>query len=120
MQRAPLSLQMVSAFQELEWQQRLLHAAWGGQLSELAPLLLLVGPSLPPSPSSPHAVPLNADDSWLEVTPSQLDQMLSQYSGSGSKEAEPVEGVEQLEAMVSSMKMFMGKVSSHEGAEFPW
>lgn len=69
-------------------------------------------------------MPLNADDSWLEVTPSQLDQMLSQYSSSGrasgSKEAEPVEGVEQLEAMVSSMKMFMGKVSSHEGAEFPW
>ena len=50
--------------------------------------------------------------------------MLSQYSSSGqgsrSKEAGPVEGVEELEAMVSSMKMFVGKVSGHEGAEFPW
>lgn len=50
--------------------------------------------------------------------------MLSQYNSSGrdssSKETEPVGGVEELEAMVSSMKMFMGKVSSHEGAEFPW
>ena len=115
-----LNLQMVSAFQEVMCCLTPITAALLASLKAISAALLACGWSftalLPALP--------NTDDSWLEVTPSQLDQLLSQYSSSGqasgSMGAEPVGGVEQLEAMVSSMKMFVGKVSSHEGAEFPW
>ena len=59
---------------------------------------------------------LTPDDSWLTVTPQQLDDMLSaSYKSAFQEDAD----THDLGRVAKSVKAFVGKVSSHEGAEFP-
>ncbi|XP_067828549.1 protein ecdysoneless homolog isoform X2 [Heptranchias perlo] len=62
------------------------------------------------------------DDSWLDISPEQLDQMLEEASGKkllNSARREEEEDYD-LSDVTKSMKAFVSKVSSHEGAELPW
>lgn len=67
-------------------------------------------------------LPAPDDDKWLEISPEDLDGMLAHYSttnGTFSKGAQAEEEFD-LNQVTNSMKSFVDKVSSHEGAEFPW
>lgn len=55
------------------------------------------------------------DDSWLEISPEQLDGMCGAFGGDKKQPSEL-----DLQSMVIGMKTFVDKVSSHKGAEFPW
>ncbi|XP_072347582.1 protein ecdysoneless homolog isoform X1 [Scyliorhinus torazame] len=61
------------------------------------------------------------DDSWLDISPEELDQMLEEASG--RKLLNSVRQEEELDYdlrdVTKSMKAFVSKVSSHEGAEIP-
>ncbi|XP_035694606.1 protein ecdysoneless homolog [Branchiostoma floridae] len=60
------------------------------------------------------------DDSWLAMTPGDLDAMLEeQYGGFYRKSGDLGEASSTLGNMVDSMKAFVDNVSSHDGAEFP-
>ena len=74
------------------------------------------------------------DDSWLNLTPDQLDKMLEKAAGKPtpgkqpSNMATPKEGKPDgnaaepdvnLDSVAKGIKMFVDKVSSFEGAEFP-
>ena len=87
-----------------------------------------------------------SDDSWLQISPQELEAMMrkaagylprdlgvSQPSSSSaaqqSKLGAAAQGSEleeedseelDLQSMVYGMKSFVDKISSHEGAEFPW
>ncbi|NXI40543.1 ECD protein, partial [Galbula dea] len=65
-------------------------------------------------------LPPEDDDSWLEITPDDLDQLLKEARNeslpSSNEEGEKYD----LEALTESMKAFVSKVSTHEGAEMPW
>lgn len=81
-----------------------------------------------------------SDDSWLQISPQELEAMMKKAAGylppdigapssqqnkaaaSEFKEEEGSTGSEELDlqSMVYGMKSFVDKVSSHEGAEFPW
>lgn len=63
-----------------------------------------------------HVFPGYLDDSWLTVTPEQLDDMLSSAYKSAFQEDEDTTD---LGRVAKSMKAFVNKVSGHEGAEFP-
>ena len=54
------------------------------------------------------------DDSWIEVTPEQLDGMLRKAAGD-------IHSPDRFDVsqMKDSMKAFVDNVSSYEGAEFP-
>ncbi|NXW57994.1 ECD protein, partial [Eurystomus gularis] len=58
-------------------------------------------------------LPPEDDDSWLEITPDDLDQMLKEARNEEEQKYD-------LEAVAESMKAFVSKVSTHEGAEMPW
>lgn len=59
------------------------------------------------------------DDSWLDLSPEKLEQILQ--NAAGSKEiASESEDPYNLSEVTDSMKAFITKVSSHEGAELPW
>ncbi|XP_078055505.1 protein ecdysoneless homolog isoform X2 [Mustelus asterias] len=66
-------------------------------------------------------LPPEDDDSWLDISPEELDQMLEEASG--RKLLNSVRPEEELDYDLSdvtkSMKAFVSKVSSHEGAEIP-
>lgn len=68
------------------------------------------------------------DDSWLNLTDQDLEDMLSKYSDPDSKETGEFAGKStvtnsktsmDLESVTRSLKLFVDKVSSYEGAEFP-
>ncbi|XP_074856402.1 protein ecdysoneless homolog [Carettochelys insculpta] len=67
-------------------------------------------------------LPPEDDDSWLEISPDALDSILSEASG--RNESVPPSNEEDqkydLAAVTESMKAFISKVSTHEGAEIPW
>ncbi|KAJ7324207.1 hypothetical protein JRQ81_017227 [Phrynocephalus forsythii] len=68
------------------------------------------------------SLPPEDDDSWLEISPDTLDQILKDASGT-NKPVSTLNEEEQnydLAEVTESMKAFMSKVSTHEGAEFPW
>jgi len=54
-----------------------------------------------------------ADDAWMNVSSAQLDKMLTKMSG------RPAAQITDLHQLTDSMKTFINKVSSHEGAELP-
>ncbi|ELU06111.1 hypothetical protein CAPTEDRAFT_20272 [Capitella teleta] len=58
-------------------------------------------------------LPPSDDDSWLTLTPDQLDDLLKRHSA-----CSPEEDVS-LDQMASGMKSFVSKISDIEGAEFP-
>lgn len=61
-----------------------------------------------------------SDDSWLEITPDDLDQMLKEARSESLPSPNEEEQKYDLEAVAESMKAFVSKVSTHEGAEMPW
>ena len=81
-----------------------------------------------------------SDDSWLQISPQDLEAMMKKAAGylppdigapfSQKSEAAASEFKEEegrtvneeldLQSMVYGMKSFVDKISSHEGAEFPW
>ncbi|XP_021254105.1 protein ecdysoneless homolog [Numida meleagris] len=65
-------------------------------------------------------LPPEDDDSWLEITPDDLDQMLKEATGESHTSSNEEEQKYDLEAVAESMKAFVSKVSTHEGAEMPW
>ncbi|NXT75722.1 ECD protein, partial [Zapornia atra] len=65
-------------------------------------------------------LPPEDDDSWLEITPDDLDQMLKEARDESLPPPSEEEQKYNLEAVAESMKAFVSKVSTHEGAEMPW
>ncbi|XP_054060946.1 protein ecdysoneless homolog [Rissa tridactyla] len=65
-------------------------------------------------------LPPEDDDSWLEITPDDLDQMLKEARNESPPSSNEEEQKYDLEAVAESVKAFVSKVSTHEGAEMPW
>ncbi|NXW98390.1 ECD protein, partial [Larus smithsonianus] len=65
-------------------------------------------------------LPPEDDDSWLEITPDDLDQMLKEGRNESPPSSNEEEQKYDLEAVAESVKAFVSKVSTHEGAEMPW
>ncbi|XP_062435966.1 protein ecdysoneless homolog [Rhea pennata] len=65
-------------------------------------------------------LPPGDDDSWLEISPDDLDQMLKEATNQSHPSSNEEEQKYDLEALAESMKAFVSKVSTHEGAEMPW
>ncbi|KFO58818.1 Protein SGT1, partial [Corvus brachyrhynchos] len=66
------------------------------------------------------SLPPEDDDSWLDITPDALDQMLKEARNESLPSTNEEEQKYDLETVAESMKAFVSKVSSHEGAEMPW
>ncbi|KAG9485120.1 hypothetical protein GDO78_008295 [Eleutherodactylus coqui] len=64
-------------------------------------------------------LPPDEDDRWLDLTPEKLGQILQNAAGSKDFATESEEQYN-LSEVTDSVKAFMTKVSSHEGAELPW
>ncbi|KAM8924491.1 protein ecdysoneless homolog isoform 2-T2 [Pelodytes ibericus] len=65
-------------------------------------------------------LPPNEDDSWLDISPEKLEQILQDASGPEESAPAANEHKYDLSDVTESMKAFISKVSSHEGAEVPW
>ncbi|XP_050832471.1 protein ecdysoneless homolog [Serinus canaria] len=65
-------------------------------------------------------LPAEDDDSWLDITPGALDQMLKETRNESLPCTNEEEEKYDLETVAESMKAFVSKVSTHEGAEMPW
>ncbi|XP_057884826.1 protein ecdysoneless homolog [Melospiza georgiana] len=65
-------------------------------------------------------LPAEDDDSWLDMTPGALDQMLKETRNESLSSPNEEEQNYDLETVAESMKAFVSKVSTHEGAEMPW
>uniref|UniRef100_A0A8C5QDF3 Ecdysoneless cell cycle regulator n=1 Tax=Leptobrachium leishanense TaxID=445787 RepID=A0A8C5QDF3_9ANUR len=67
-------------------------------------------------------LPPDEDDIWLNISPENLEQILQ--DAAGPTDSVPVSDVNEqkydLSEVTESMKAFISKVSSHEGAEVPW
>ncbi|XP_060624785.2 protein ecdysoneless homolog [Anolis sagrei] len=69
-----------------------------------------------------ESLPPEDDDSWLDISPDTLDEILQEASGT-NKPASVSNEEEQnydLAEVTESMKTFISQVSSYEGAEIPW
>ncbi|XP_077206545.1 protein ecdysoneless homolog [Paroedura picta] len=68
------------------------------------------------------SLPPEDGDDWLEITPDSLEQILKEAQGThetisaSNKEEQNCD----LTEVTQSMKAFMSKISTHEGAEIPW
>ncbi|KAM3666107.1 protein ecdysoneless homolog [Ammospiza maritima maritima] len=65
-------------------------------------------------------LPAEDDDSWLDMTPGALDQMLKETRNESLPSPNEEEQNYGLETVAESMKAFVSKVSTQEGAELPW
>ncbi|XP_039926885.1 protein ecdysoneless homolog isoform X2 [Hirundo rustica] len=65
-------------------------------------------------------LPPEDDDSWLDITPDALDQVLKEARNESLPSTNEEEQKYDLETVAESMKAFVSKVSTHEGAEMPW
>ncbi|NWY05545.1 ECD protein, partial [Nothoprocta ornata] len=65
-------------------------------------------------------LPPEDDDSWLDISLDELDQMLKETRNQSHTSSNEEEQKYDLEAVAESMKAFVSKVSTHEGAEMPW
>ncbi|XP_066047847.1 protein ecdysoneless homolog [Chamaea fasciata] len=65
-------------------------------------------------------LPPEDDDSWLDITPDALDRMLKETRNESLPSTNEEEQKYDLETVAESMKAFVSKVSTHEGAEMPW
>lgn len=62
-----------------------------------------------------------SDDSWLEISPDDLEKMLKEATNEFHPSSDDEEEQKyDLETVAESMKAFVSKVSTHEGAEMPW
>ncbi|RLV97701.1 hypothetical protein DV515_00011522 [Chloebia gouldiae] len=64
-------------------------------------------------------LPPEDDDSWLDIAPDALDQMLKEARNESLPSTNEEEQNYDLETVAESMKTFVSKVSTHEGAEMP-
>ncbi|XP_040292468.1 protein ecdysoneless homolog isoform X1 [Bufo bufo] len=64
-------------------------------------------------------LPPEEDDSWLDLSPEKLEQILQNAVGLKEVTTESEEQYN-LSEVTNSMKAFISKVSSHEGVELPW
>ncbi|XP_075697645.1 protein ecdysoneless homolog isoform X2 [Rhinoderma darwinii] len=64
-------------------------------------------------------LPPDEDDGWLDLSPEMLEQILQKAAGSNEVATE-YDTQYNLCEVTDSMKAFISKVSSHEGAEVPW
>ncbi|XP_015685941.1 protein ecdysoneless homolog, partial [Protobothrops mucrosquamatus] len=70
---------------------------------------------------SSDILPPEDDDSWLEISPDALDQILKETSGTNkSASASEEKQNYDLTEVAESMKAFISKVSTYKGAETPW
>lgn len=60
-------------------------------------------------------IPPDDDESWLEISPEELEMMLLQYGGKGQLSHGNVD----LNNVVDGMNSFVETISGYEGAEFP-
>lgn len=58
------------------------------------------------------------DDSWMNLTPESLDDMMREKSGNHGNQND-TDGVFDLSKVADSMKAFVGNISDVDGAEFP-
>ncbi|KAM4636429.1 protein ecdysoneless homolog [Discoglossus pictus] len=68
-------------------------------------------------------LPPDDDDSWLDISPDKLEQILQDAAGSNESVPPAADDHDKkcdLTEVTNSMKAFISKVSSHEGAEMPW
>ncbi|KAM9188224.1 protein ecdysoneless homolog [Mergus octosetaceus] len=66
-------------------------------------------------------LPPEDDDSWLEISPDDLEKMLKEATNEFHPSSDDEEEQKyDLETVAESMKAFVSKVSTHEGAEMPW
>uniref|UniRef100_A0A4W3GL82 Ecdysoneless homolog (Drosophila) n=1 Tax=Callorhinchus milii TaxID=7868 RepID=A0A4W3GL82_CALMI len=65
-------------------------------------------------------LPPEDDNSWLVISPEELDHMLEEASGKKLLNSVSPEERYDLQEVTESMKAFVSKVSTHEGAELPW
>ena len=65
--------------------------------------------------SKPEVFPPDDDESWLEISPQELDSILSKYGQSGPSAGEDMD----LREVVNGMNSFVETISSYEGAEIP-
>ncbi|XP_037997319.1 protein ecdysoneless homolog isoform X2 [Motacilla alba alba] len=65
-------------------------------------------------------LPPEDDDSWLDITPDALDQVLKEARKESLPSTDEEEQKYDLETVAESMKAFVSKVSTHQGAEMPW
>ncbi|MBN3311304.1 ECD protein, partial [Amia calva] len=73
-------------------------------------------------------LPPEDSDSWLEISPEDLERLLQETTGRATGSSNPCKRATQEEeeagyslvAVTKSVKAFINKVSSHEGAELPW
>ena len=63
--------------------------------------------------SKPEVFPPDDDESWLEISPQELDSILSKYGQSGLSVGEDMD----LREVVNGMNSFVETISSYEGAE---
>ncbi|XP_043912028.1 protein ecdysoneless homolog isoform X2 [Protopterus annectens] len=68
------------------------------------------------------SLPPEDDDSWLDISSEKLDQLLRDASGQSEFTSNKQEKDDKydLSEVTHSMKAFISKVSTHEGAEVPW
>ncbi|XP_077786626.1 protein ecdysoneless homolog isoform X2 [Podarcis muralis] len=68
------------------------------------------------------SLPPEDDDSWLEISPDTLDQILKEAAGTNKSTytSDEEEQNYDLSQITENMKAFISKVSTHEGAEIPW
>nr|XP_056706478.1 protein ecdysoneless homolog [Euleptes europaea] len=68
------------------------------------------------------SLPPEDDEDWLEITPDALEQILKEARGTSESASTSNEDEQNynLTEVTQSMKAFMSKVSTHEGAEVPW
>ncbi|XP_050391760.2 protein ecdysoneless homolog [Patella vulgata] len=65
-----------------------------------------------------HSLPLADDDSWLEISPDELDQLLHDTVGKNTTNTSQQDTFD-LSQITENMKSFVNNISSVEGAEFP-
>ncbi|KAM3666100.1 protein ecdysoneless homolog [Ammospiza maritima maritima] len=65
-------------------------------------------------------LPAEDNDSWLDITPGALDQMLKETRNESLPSPNEEDQNYDLETVAESMKAFVSKVSMQEGAEMPW
>ncbi|XP_015742997.1 protein ecdysoneless homolog [Python bivittatus] len=70
---------------------------------------------------SSNVLPPEDDDTWLEISPDALDQILKETSGMNKSASAAAEDQNcDLTEVAESMKAFISKVSTYKGAEVPW
>lgn len=111
---------------EMYFQQSLFKPSSSAMFStgeEILSLLNILPVNVEEMKKEEASLPPDEDDSWLDISPEQLEQILQDAAGSRETVLPPTSDSAHnynLAEVTDSMKAFISKVSSHEGAEVPW